>query len=49
MANTRSAPASAAAASTSGLVSPRGVGTTMMISSTPATFAGVMFMITEEG
>ena len=49
MANTRSTPAMAAAASTSSLASPPGVGTTMISSSTPATLAGMAFMSTEEG
>ena len=38
-----------AAAKTSGFVLPFGVGTTMINSSTPATFAGIAFIKTEEG
>ena len=38
-----------AAASTSGLSLPSGVGTTMARRRQPATFAGAAFMITEEG
>ena len=49
MVNTRSTPQIAAAASTRSLRSPPGVGTTMMISRTPATFAGTAFMITDDG
>ena len=39
----------AAAASTIWLRSPPGVGTTMISSGTPATFAGIAFISTEEG
>ena len=42
-------PATAAAASTSALRSPLGVGTTMMISPTPATWAGIAFISTLDG
>src|SRR5712691_3132862 len=48
-ANTRSTPAIAAAARTSGLRSPRGVGTHMMSSRTPAILAGMAFIRTDEG
>jgi hypothetical protein len=47
--NARLTPATCAAASTSGLRSPRGVGTTMTISGTPATWAGIAFMSTLDG
>jgi len=49
MVNTRSTPVIAAAASTSGFFSPRGVGTTMISSPTPATLAGMAFISTELG
>ena len=49
MVKTRSTPQIAAAASTSSLLSPPGVGTAMMISRTPATLAGTAFMITDDG
>ena len=49
MAKTRSTPETCAAASTSSLSSPSGVGTTMTSSPTPATLAGIAFMSTEEG
>ena len=49
MVNTRSTPAMAAAASTSSFFSPRGVGTTMMSSATPATLAGSAFISTDDG
>src|SRR5216684_8935286 len=49
MVKTRSTPAIAAAASTSGLRSPEGVGTAMTSSPTPATFAGSAFISTEDG
>lgn len=42
-------PATYAAASTMSLRSPFGVGTTIMISFTPATWAGIAFMMTELG
>ena len=45
MPSTRSTPASAAAASTSGL----GFGLAMMTSRTPATFAGTAFIRTDDG
>jgi hypothetical protein len=38
-----------AAASTIGLSTPRGAGTTMTMRGTPATFAGIAFISTEEG
>ena len=47
--NTLSTPAMAAAANTKGFFTPSGVGTTMMICPTPATFAGMAFINTEEG
>ena len=46
MQKARLTPATWAAASTSGFFSPRGVGTTMMISATPATCAGIAFIST---
>jgi len=49
MVKTRSTPAMQAAASTSSLTSPRGVGTTMTTSGTPATLAGMAFISTEDG
>ena len=49
MANTRSTPASAAAASTVSLRNPSGVGTHMTISATPAARAGTAFISTELG
>ncbi|CNL11725.1 Uncharacterised protein [Mycobacterium tuberculosis] len=49
MVNTRSTPAMQAAASTSSLISPRGVGTTMTTSVTPATLAGMAFINTDDG
>ncbi|MCY1171728.1 hypothetical protein D9M73_118490 [compost metagenome] len=49
MVNTRSTPAMQAAASTSSLISPRGVGTTMTTSVTPATLAGIAFINTDDG
>ncbi len=49
MVNTRSTPAIAAAAITSAFFSPRGVGTTMTSSPTPATFAGSAFISTDDG
>ena len=45
----RLTPATQAAASTSGLRTPCGVGTTMMMSCTPATCAGMAFINTDEG
>ena len=42
-------PARCAAASTSGLRTPPGVGTTMTISATPATCAGIAFISTDDG
>ena len=48
-AKARVTPARLAAASTSGLRTPCGVGTTMMISPTPATCAGSAFMSTVDG
>ena len=47
--NTRVTPARCAAASTSGLRTPSGVGTTMTISRTPATCAGIAFISTDDG
>ena len=48
--NTRSAPASFAATNVDGLTLPSlSHGVVIMISSTPATFAGIMFISTEEG
>ncbi len=47
--NTRSTPAMCAAASTASLSSPRGAGTTITSSPTPATRAGMAFISTEEG
>ena len=41
--------AMAAAANTNSFTTPSGVGTTMIISSTPATFAGMAFINTDEG
>ena len=49
MVNTRSTPAMAAAAITSSFFSPRGVGTTITSSATPATLAGTAFINTEDG
>jgi hypothetical protein len=49
MVKARLTPATAAAASTSALRSPLGVGTTMMISPTPATCAGTAFISTLDG
>ena len=49
MANTRSTPLMAAAASTMGLRVPSGVGVTMTSSGTPATLAGIAFISTDEG
>ncbi len=49
IANTRSTPAIAAAASTIALRTPSGVGVTMTISPTPATFAGIAFISTLDG
>ncbi len=49
MANTRSTPAIAAAASTRWLTSPSGIGTAMTNSGTPATLAGTAFISTDEG
>ena len=49
MAKTRSTPTMAAAPSTRSFIPPSGVGTTMMISSTPATLAGTAFINTEDG
>src|SRR5690554_5004444 len=49
MVNTRSTPAIAAAASTMSFTTPSGVGTTMITSATPATFAGIAFISTEDG
>ena len=46
---TRSTPATAAAASTSSLRTPPGVGTTITSSLTPATFAGIAFISTDDG
>jgi hypothetical protein len=46
---TRVTPAIAAAASTIWFFTPSGVGTTMMISCTPATLAGTAFISTEDG
>ena len=46
---TRSTPAICAAASTRSLRSPRGVGTTITSSETPATRAGSAFINTEDG
>src|SRR5207244_5794524 len=47
--NNRVTPARCAAASTSGLRMPSGVGTTRMISRTPATRAGMAFISTDDG
>ncbi len=47
--NTRSTPAIAAAASTTSFSSPRGAGTTITSSPTPATRAGMPFISTDEG
>ena len=47
--NTRSTPAIAAAASTIGLRTPSGVGTTITSSPTPATLAGMAFISTDDG
>ena len=47
--NTLLTPATAAAANTSWFNSPPGVGTTIMISCTPATCAGMAFINTEDG
>ena len=47
--NTLSTPATAAAASTVKFDFPSGVGATMTISGTPATFAGTAFISTEDG
>jgi hypothetical protein len=44
-----STPAICAAASTSGLTSPLGVGVTTTSRSTPATLAGMAFISSEEG
>lgn len=49
MVNTRSTPPSSAAASTSGFFTPSGVGTTITISFTPATRAGIAFISTDDG
>ena len=49
MVNTRCTPARKAAASTRALRSPPGVGTTMTISGTPATWAGMAFINTLDG
>jgi hypothetical protein len=49
MVNTRSTPASAAAASTRGCSAPSGAGTAIRTSPTPATRAGMAFISTEEG
>ena len=49
MVKTRLTPAMCAAASTISLMIPRGVGTTMTSSRTPATEAGMAFINTEEG
>jgi hypothetical protein len=42
-------PSRCAAASTIGLAAPRGVGVTTAIRSTPATWAGMAFISSEEG
>src|SRR4029079_14917130 len=47
--NARDTPATCAAASTSGLRAPPGVGTTITMSATPATCAGIAFISTDEG
>ena len=44
-----STPTISAAANTKSFLSPCGVGTTIMISLTPATCAGITFIKTEEG
>ena len=49
MVNTRSTLATYAAAKTNAFLSPLGVGTTMTRFFTPATFAGIAFIKTEEG
>ncbi len=49
MVNTRVTPAKYAAASTNGFKSPFGAGTTIIISGTPATWAGTAFINTEDG
>ena len=49
MVKTRSTPVTAAAANTNGFFSPRGVGTTMISSPTPATLAGTAFITTLDG
>ena len=48
-ANVKSRTASAAAASTISLITPSGVGVTMMSSGTPATFAAIAFIRTDDG